>query len=209
MITALPAYLLLCLVMTATPGLDTAVVVRNTVAKGTRTGILTACGCASGLFIHAAGVALGLSTLLLQSAALFEIVRWCGAILLIAFGASSLWSAWRGHRHAVTDVPEPPPGRAYLQGLGTNLTNPKATLFFLSALPQFVAVRDTGNAVAAAMTLAVIAGCFSCGGLSAFAVLAGYARRGLSSPRIRRLQEATLGAVLVALGIRVATQPTT
>lgn len=208
MITALPAYLLLRLLMTLTPGLDTAVVVRNTVAKGTRSGVLTAIGCASGLFVHAAGVALGLSTLLLQSAELFTVLRWCGAVLLVAFGVSSLVAAWRGQ--VVADVATeqvPRAGHSYLQGLGTNLTNPKATLFFLSALPQFVTVGQTGSAVGAAMTLAVIAGCFSCLGLTGFALLAGYARRGLSSPRIRRLQEATLGAVLVGLGIRVATQP--
>lgn len=211
MITALPAYLLLCLLMTLTPGLDTAVVVRNTVAKGTRSGVLTAVGCASGLFVHAAGVALGLSTLLLQSAELFTILRWCGAVLLVAFGVSSLAAAWRGGQVAADLATDQVPrsGHSYLQGLGTNLTNPKATLFFLSALPQFVTAGQTSNAVGAAMTLAVIAGCFSCLGLAGFALLAGYARRGLSSPRIRRLQEATVGAVLVALGIRVATQPST
>lgn len=199
------AFLLLCLVMTATPGLDTAMVIRNTISRGTRAGILTAMGCATGLFAHATGVAVGLSAVLLGSAALFEVVRIIGAGLLIVFGVLTLRSAWRGHPQLTGDEPTLGRGRPYLQGLATNLTNPKATLFFLSALPQFVPTAD-GHAVLAGLGLAVIAGCFSCVGLIGFSLLAARARRLLDTSRARRLQEAALGTVLIGLGLRVATE---
>lgn len=129
--TPIAAFLLLCLVMTVTPGLDTAMVIRSTISFGTRAGVLTAMGCATGLFAHATGVAVGLSAVLLKSAALFETVRMVGAGLLIVFGVLSLWSAWRGHPEVTGDELTQRQGRPYLQGLATNLTNPKATLFFL------------------------------------------------------------------------------
>jgi len=206
MTTPIAAFLLLCLVMTVTPGLDTAVVIRNTMSRGTRAGVLTAMGCATGLFAHATGVAVGLSAVLLGSAALFETVRMVGAGLLIVFGVISLWSAWHGHPDVADDEPTNRRGRPYLQGLATNLTNPKATLFFFSALPQFVSPTGDAHAVLTSLGLAVIAGCFSCIGLIGFSLLAARARRVLSSARARRLQEAALGTVLIGLGLRVATE---
>ncbi len=204
--THLAGFLLLCTLMTLTPGLDTAVVIRNALARGQRAGIRTALGCATGLFAHATAVALGLSAILLTSAVVFEAVKLGGAALLIAFGLVSLWSARR----------EPPPvavqpdcdrrERSYLQGLLTNLMNPKATLFFLAALPQFVTSAAGHRTTLTALLLAVIAGCFSAGGLSLVAVLAARARRLLSSGRARRVQEATMGAILVGLGLKVATE---
>ncbi|WP_068425026.1 LysE family translocator [Piscicoccus intestinalis] len=187
-----------------TPGLDTAVVLRSALASGSHAGIRTALGCATGLFAHAAGVALGLSAILLNSAAVFEAVRLSGAVLLVAFGLISLWSACRNHQPLSTEPGSRRRRGPYVQGLLTNLMNPKATLFFLAALPQFVA--SGGQPTLTALFLALIAGGFSAGGLSLVAVLAGRARRLLSSARARRIQEATMGTVLVGLGLRVATE---
>lgn len=96
MSAAMLGFLGLCLVMTLTPGLDTAMVVRNAVRRGPVAGVLTALGCALGLFVHAAAVAAGLAAILLRSAVVFEVVRWVGAAFLV--GAMSLRSAvmaWR------------------------------------------------------------------------------------------------------------------
>lgn len=204
MSTHLTGFLALCFLMTLTPGLDTAVVLRNALARGGKAGIRTALGCASGLFAHAAGVALGLSAILLSSAVVFEVVRLSGAALLVVFGLLSLWSARREHPPVPVGSESRPKGGPYLQGLMTNLMNPKATLFFLAALPQFVSAG--GQPTLTALTLALIAGVFSGGGLSLVAILAGRARRFLSSARARRLQEATMGTVLVGLGVKVATE---
>jgi threonine/homoserine/homoserine lactone efflux protein len=203
----LSAFLTLCFFITLTPGLDTAVVVRSSLARGVRAGALTAVGCATGLFVHATGVALGLSALLLGSATVFQVVKLCGAALLILFGVVSLWSAWRGHGAQAVDGQPQRHGRPYLQGLMTNLMNPKATLFFLAALPQFIPGQQEGTATATALALAVIAGTFSVVGLSAFAVLAARARSLLSSRRARRAQETIMGTILIGLGVRVAVQP--
>lgn len=200
-------FLGLCLVMTLTPGLDTAMVVRNALRRGPGSGVLTAIGCALGLFVHAAAVALGLAAVLLQSAVVFEVVRWCGAAVLVVIGSLSLRSAITGKGIVEPEVAESR-SRAgtpsFVQGLLTNLTNPKATLFFLSALPQFVDAGSSSTALPQALSLAVIAAAFSAVGLSLAGLLAGRARRLLSSVRAHRVQEGITGTVLVGLGVTVA-----
>ena len=198
----------LCLLITITPGLDTAVVVRSTMKSGRSAGMRTALGCAAGLFVHATLVALGLAELLLRSETLFELVKLTGAVVLVGLGARSLWAAWRsGPGHGpVEPAVSGHRGTPFLQGLLTNLTNPKATLFFLAALPQFVPAGSPGQAVPVALGLAVIAVAFSLTGLGLTALGVQRVRHLLRSRRVRRVQEALLGATLIALGVRVATE---
>lgn len=201
----------LCLLITLTPGLDTAVVLRNTVQGGAGAGLRTALGCALGLFVHAVAVAYGLAELLLRSETAFAVVKLVGAGVLVVLGGRSLWSAWRSRGAAPPDAVDASPPRAargtpMLQGLLTNLTNPKATLFFVASLPQFVPADRPAEAVPIALGLAAIAVLFSCTGLSLVAVAAGKVRHLLRSQRMRRLQEALLGTTLVALGLRVAVE---
>lgn len=207
----LGAYLGLCALITITPGLDTAVVIRNVMKSGTWSGLSTAAGCALGLFFHATVVALGLAGLLLRSETAFEAVKLTGAVFLAFLGLRSLWSAWRGSAppSPSEDSAEQKPAKLaprspMVQGLVTNLTNPKATLFFLATLPQFIPAGRPAAAVPLTLGLAAIAVAFSLCGLSLIAVGLGRVRRWLDSPRFRRAQEALLGMTLVALGIRVA-----
>jgi threonine/homoserine/homoserine lactone efflux protein len=207
MTPGLLSYLGLCLLITVTPGLDTAVVVRNALRGGTRAGLWTAVGCAAGLFVHAFAVAVGLAGLLLRSQFAFDLVRLAGAVFLVLLGLRSLWAS----RRPVVPVLAPEQGTARwgrhapaVQGLMTNLANPKASLFFLAALPQFVPADEPGRAAPVVAGLALIAVLFSLAGLGLVAMGLGRARRWLASPRARRVQEALLGATLVALGVRVA-----
>lgn len=208
-------FLGLCLLITVTPGLDTAVVLRSTLRAGSHAGLRTALGCALGLFVHATAVALGLAELLLRSETAFEAVKLAGAVLLVFLGGRTLWSAWRTRRsrtplepvEAVDDgTTRGDRGTPFLQGLLTNLTNPKATLFFVASLPQFVPADRPAQAVPTALGLAAIAVLFSLTGLSVVAFAAGRVRHLLHSPRVRRIQDALLGTTLVALGVRVATE---
>lgn len=212
--THLLPYLGLCLLITITPGLDTAVVIRSVVTGGRTAGLRTAVGCAAGLFVHAIAVAVGLAGLLMRSAIAFEVVKLCGALLLVILGGRTLWSAWRAR--AATDS-EPPQQRAqpsratsrgtpFVQGLLSNLTNPKATLFFVASLPQFIPDDRPAAAVPMALLLAAIAVLFSLAGLGVTALAAHRLRRLLKTPRARRIQETALGTALVVLGARVATE---
>jgi threonine/homoserine/homoserine lactone efflux protein len=95
--------------------------------------------------------------------------------------------------------------RPFVTGLLTNLGNPKALLFFLSVLPQFLPA-STAAALPAALALAIIPVTCSFAGLALWAILSGRLRTQLQTPKARRIQERIMGSVLVALGIRVAAE---
>jgi threonine/homoserine/homoserine lactone efflux protein len=211
-VTHLVPFLGLCLLITITPGLDTAVVIRGALRGGRAAGLRTALGCAAGLFVHAVAVAVGLAQLLLRSETAFEVVKLTGALMLIVLGGRSLWSVWRacgGQTHVmVSDEDADTLSRAtpFVQGLLTNLTNPKATLFFVATMPQFVAADHPTQALPVAMGLAAIAVLFSLAGLGLTALGVHRIRHLVNVPRVRRAQDALLGTTLVALGVHVATE---
>jgi threonine/homoserine/homoserine lactone efflux protein len=188
--------------MTLIPGIDTAMVLRVTLRGGRSDGLKTAAGCATGLFVHAGAVAVGLAALIAASATAYHALRIAGAVFLIVFGLIAIIRPSR--------TPHPAPrldlrGRPFTVGLLTNLGNPKALLFFLSVLPQFLPA-STVAALPTALALAAIPVACSFAGLAAWAVLSGRARSWLQTPKARRIQERVLGSVLVALGIRVAAE---
>ena len=119
-------------------------------ARGPKAGILTMTGICSGLFFHATLPALGLSLILVRSAAAFETVKLLGACYLIYLGTKSFWRA----RYAGADthfrMPENKVSKrkknwkALFEGTLTNLLNPKVAIFYLAFLPQFISPHDWG-----------------------------------------------------------------
>jgi len=191
-----------------TPGQDTALVIRNTLAGGRRGGILTALGVVTGQAVWVAASAVGLTALVVASGPAFAAVRLAGAAYLLYFGGRSLYRALRsniGIEPAAQDHGATLLSRtAFRQGLFSALSNPKLAAFFASLFPQFVARGQTSSAelfglgfTFCAMTLIW---------LVAYAIAVGKARRFLLRSSIRRTLEAVLGATLIALGLRVASE---
>lgn len=204
------AFIGVCILITLVPGLDTALVTRNVVARGRRAGIVTALGTSSGLFVHAVAVALGVSAILARSATAFEVVKLCGAAYLGVLGLLALRASFRRPAGVEGTPPQHTPASArlprlthpYLQGLLTNLTNPKAVIFFLTFLPQFL---GAGSAVVPrALALAVIPVALTLVWLSVYAALIGYIAAILRRPAVRRWQERVLGLVFIGFGLRLA-----
>jgi threonine/homoserine/homoserine lactone efflux protein len=196
-----------CVLLTFVPGVDTAMVTRSALARGTRAGVHTALGAASGLFVHAAAVTLGVSALLARSAAGFEVLRLCGACYLVVLGVLTLRGAGRAARGRDPDDGEP--GRRlrlgpFAQGLLTNLTNPKAALLFLTLLPQFLSSSSSGRGLR--LALATIPATCSFTGLSLYALGIGRLRPLLRRPRVRRVQDRILDGVFIGLGARLAAE---
>lgn len=84
------AFLIAITILTLTPGLDTALVIRNTSRAGMADGCITSLGICIGLFVHATFSAIGISAILTQSAELFQVMKMIGAAYLIWLGLSSL-----------------------------------------------------------------------------------------------------------------------
>lgn len=127
------AFVIVATFLAVTPGADTLLVVRNVLTRGRTAGLATTGGIAVGCFVHAALSAIGVSLILVRSAEAFEAVKLGGAAYLIVLGVQSV-RRWR----RVDDGPLGPaatrvaggPGpsrrlRSFLEGLLTNLLNPK------------------------------------------------------------------------------------
>ena len=197
----LAAFLGVAIVVIVTPGQDTALTIRNTLAGGRRSGVLTAVGVSTGQCAWTLLTSLGLAALLLASEPAFLALRIVGALYLVWLGIQSLVDAVRGSRRKRVSTASLAPRTAYRRGLLSNLGNPKMALFFTSLLPQFAPHN------ASFLQLASL-GLLFC--LTTLLWLSGYAlvvaRLGdiLRRTRVRRALDAVTGAVLVAFGARLA-----
>jgi LysE type translocator len=125
--TSLLGLLAVSVGMTLVPGIDTAMVLRVTLRSGRGAGLKTAAGCATGLFVHAGAVAVGLAALVVASATAYHVLKLAGALFLIGVGVATLFGTMRPQRAPRLVLAR----RPFVAGLLTNLGNPKALLFFL------------------------------------------------------------------------------
>jgi threonine/homoserine/homoserine lactone efflux protein len=179
-------------VVIVTPGQDTALTIRNTLGGGRRDGVLTAAGVATGQVVWAVATSAGLAALLVASEPAFRALRWIGAAYLVYLGLQALLRALR--RAAARPLPAAR-RRPFRQGLLSNLGNPKMAVFFSSLLPQFA------HSFAALLVLGIVFAGMTLAWLSVVARVGNVLRR----PRVRRFVDAVVGVVLVAFGVRLAT----
>lgn len=157
MLTSSLAFAGVAAIINVTPGLDTLLVLRTSVAHGKAAGLHAALGILTGCLAWGLATAVGLTALLTASRFAYDTLRIAGAAYLTWLGVSALWRSRRGRaaRSTREDAPVPDPkgaeddrqpaaagprGRlaAFRAGLGTNLLNPKAGIFYMSLIPQFI-----------------------------------------------------------------------
>ena len=196
----LAAFLGVSAIVIVTPGQDTALTIRNTLLAGRSGGIATAAGVVSGQLVWALAASAGLSAVLLASAPLFMAIRIAGAAYLVLLGVQALVAAIRGAHRVDADAAPRRRRAPYRQGVLSNLGNPKMAVFFTSLLPQF------GSSFAAMLALGLVFATLTLVWLSAYAVAVAKATNFLQRSWVRRALDAVTGLVLVALGLRVATE---
>ncbi|MDR0277008.1 MAG: LysE family transporter [Paucimonas sp.] len=194
---------LIHLLAVASPGPDFAVVVRESVTHGRRAGTWTAFGVGTAIFLHVGYSLLGIGLIVSQSIMLFNALKWAAAAYLVYIGFKALRSrpAAAGAESVQVSTVERTPRAAFVAGFMTNGLNPKATLFFLSLFtvvinPHTPLLVQAGYGV----YLALATGLWFCLVAMLFSqarVRAGFARMGHWFDR-------TMGAVLIALGIKIA-----
>jgi threonine/homoserine/homoserine lactone efflux protein len=200
------------------PGPATAVLLRQTIRHGRRRGVATVAGIEAGVLFWAVTAAVGLSALLAASTFAYDVLRIAGAIVLIGLGVQALVRSRREHEN--TELDDAAAGatvsvsitsaadnsrdarRAFRAGLLTNIANPKAGVFAISFLPQFIPRDDpvlpTGLLLAAVWVL-----CDGSWYLALTAVVHA-ARRMFARGSTRRRLEAVSGVALVGFGVRLA-----
>lgn len=190
------------LLAVASPGPDFAIVLKQSVNGGVRTGLWTSAGVGAGIFLHVTYCVLGVALLLSRVDWLFILVKLIAAAYLAWLGVQALWHAWRStdvvHASAGAELA---PTRAFSTGFLTNGLNPKATLFFL-ALWTVVISPETPVGIQALYGVYLALATFAW-----FAMLS----RLLGQQRVRGLLlrsgkwfEAGMGAVLLFLAAQIA-----
>jgi threonine/homoserine/homoserine lactone efflux protein len=197
------AFLGISVLVIVTPGQDTALTIRNSLLGGRRTGVFTALGVSAGQAVWALATSVGIAALIVAFEPAFVALKLAGAAFLVYLGAQALLAALRGGQverreggGALTAA------SALRQGVLSNLGNPKMAVFFTSLLPQFGAESFVGL-----LALGLVFCSMTFVWLTAYAFVVARAGDVLRRPAIRRAFDALLGAVLVALGLRLATDP--
>ncbi len=190
-------FVLATLLLMLIPGPNVALIVANSIAHGTRYGLLTLAGTLSAIVLQLTATALGLAALLGALGGWMEVLRWVGVVYLIVLGV-------RQFRAAPVDLSRMAPARSrrriYLRGVLVSLTNPKTLLFFGAFFPQFISAAhpvapQMAILCATFLTLAATAD-------SLWAVAAGRARPLLAARG--RLRNRLSGGLLVGAGLGLA-----
>jgi RhtB (resistance to homoserine/threonine) family protein len=191
--------------LTVSPGADTMLVLKNSVRGGRSAGWMTIAGILSGCLVHAVMSAVGLSVILMKSALAFQVVKLAGAAYLIWIGIRTFRSGGGDPEAAGTPVaPTGSPADSFREGFVANVLNPKVSVFYLAFLPQFISPGDP--VLAKSVLLACIHNLMGALWLGGLATVAARGRVWLDRPRVRRVIARASGAVLVAMGARLAVE---
>lgn len=204
----LAAFLGISILLILAPGQDMALVTRNTLLGDRATGLCTAAGVVAGLAVWSFATALGLAALLRASEPAFVAVKLVGAAYLVFLGAQAIYGVLdsgrsKGAENDDRSKQRVTPSAALRQGVISNLGNPKIAVFFTSFLPQFTA---HGGAFFTLLLLGLVFCALTFLWLTSYAFIVARAGDFLRRPRIRRSIDGLIGVVLIAFGLRLATE---
>ena len=189
------------------PGPDTILIVGRALSGGRRIGLATSTGVAVGMLFHTAMATVGLSALLMTSSVAFNTIKWFGVAYLLYLGVQNLL----GKNDPVfqNGVPEEQRigfSKAFGQAIVTNVFNPKAALFFLSFLPQFVNA-SSGDVGVQFLLLGLLVTAVGLAWDSFVALTAGTVGVWLGrNPTFVRWQKRVMGTLFLGLSVRLAIQ---
>ena len=200
--TTLGVFIVASLVLLATPGPGVLYIVARSIDEGRWAGVVSSLGLIVGAMIHVLAAAVGVSAILASSATAFAALRYAGAAYLVYLGIRTL--------AADDDGAVPTTGtrlglrRTFVQGIWVNLLNPKAVLFSMAFLPQFVDVQ-AGAPVSQLLFFAAVFLGLALLTDSSYALLAGTLGNWLREHAgFRRGQRYFSGTVYIGLGLATA-----
>ncbi|WP_445487480.1 LysE family translocator [Niallia sp. 03133] len=200
-ITSFGLFIMAALLMNLTPGPDTMLIISRSVSQGKKSGIYSVLGISSGALIHTFFAAIGLSVILAKSVFLFTLIKLIGATYLVYLGIKILLQ--KSSAMEISDTSSLSLKKIYMQGLITNVTNPKVALFFLSFLPQFI-VPNTSHSTISFVILGltfVMTGTIWCLIVASFSSYITEKLR--SNSRMEAVMNKLTGIIFIGLGIKL------
>lgn len=195
-------FLVAAVTLAVTPGPGILYVLARSIKGGRREGYASAAGTAVGGLCHVFAAALGISAVLAASATAFALVKYAGAAYLIYLGIRAITA--KDEQVVLDDAgARRETKKAFLQGITTELLNPKTALFFLAFIPQFI--NPNGAVVLEFIVLGSISVCLNTSVDVVVATVAGPLGQQLKRrARLRKAQRVASGVTMIALGAYVA-----
>lgn len=198
-------FMVIAALLVISPGPNGVLIARIVPGSGRGAGFAAVGGFMTGFFLHGTLSILGISLILVQSATAFFVVKSLGAAYLCWIGVKALFEAWR----EAAPPPRPTPARrkrtlvlAYGEGLLTNALNPKVSMFYLAAFPQFMSTGD--NAIGSAYLLVLAHALINLAWFSVIIVLFARLAAATRTGGFQRWLKAATGVIFVGFGIRLA-----
>ena len=191
--------------LVVSPGPNGVLIAKTVPTSGRNAGLANVAGFLAAFYLHGAMAILGISIILLNSAVVFAFVKYLGAAYLCWIGVKALMSAFKGNK--VESITPAKRQRTLLKAFGegflTNALNPKVTMFYLAAFPQFITIGET--TAAASFLLVVIHSVINAVWFCAMVLLldrfVSVARNG----RFQRWLQGLTGVVFIGFGAKLAT----
>ncbi|MES1196522.1 MAG: LysE family translocator [Steroidobacter sp.] len=193
-------------VLVIVPGPDMLYMLSRCVAQGRKAGIMAALGFNVGGYVHLTAAVLGLSAVLATSSVAFMVVKWLGAGYLLYLGITTLISKDRATIIFSENGSDRTLKTIFWQAFLSDVLNPKVAMFFVALLPQFVNAKSahpTLQIVLLGVTTCVIALPVNLLIVWASAKITATLRQ---NETVSRWLHRLMGAVFVALGIRLAAE---
>jgi threonine/homoserine/homoserine lactone efflux protein len=200
------AYAAIVVPIVMTPGLSTALVLRNSVEGGRRAGVATAIGANAASLLYGVMTGFGVAIALRRWPVAWTVLRTGGLAYLVWLGLRSLVHAWRGRRIAAGDAASPRAVRQHRQhaseGFLVNLTNPSIATFYLVIVPSFI--PRGAPVIANALLLTAIHVTLALTWHVSWAAAAGTHSQTITRPGPRRARDAVTGFALLGIAAKVA-----
>jgi len=196
------AFILACVALNLTPGLDTFYILARSGREGRAVGVGAALGINAGCLVHTVAAVVGLSALLMTSALAFAVLKYIGAAYLCWIGLRMLLIRQAKPKATVTR------GKgftaAFRQGMLTNVLNPKVALFYLAFLPPFVSMQAPHARFGLLLLGLSFIGTGLCWSMVLAMLGAGIHRLLLSRPDVATWMDRICGGVLLGFGVNLA-----
>ncbi|UZD90106.1 LysE family translocator [Cognatishimia activa] len=188
------------------PGPNGVLIARTVPTSGRQAGFANVLGFIAAFYLHGIFSILGLSLLLMQSATLFAIVKYLGAAYLCWIGIRSLGEAFRKAQYVATPKPakrERTLRRSFIEGFLTNALNPKVSMFYIAAFPQFITVGET--TAATSFMLVTVHALINAIWFGAMVLLLTRLTKIASGGGFQRWLKGITGVVFIGFGAKLAT----
>lgn len=192
-------------VLVISPGPNGVLIAKTVPTSGKQAGFANIAGFVGAFGVHGSLSILGVSFLLVQSSQAFFVFKILGAVYLCWIGVKSIISAWKtAPENPKRNIQQKPSSLygAFFEGFFTNVLNPKVSMFYLAAFPQFIPLG--GNELSAAMALVCLHALINVLWFSAMILLLARIKQFSKNSTFSRWLKSVTGAVMIGFGARLA-----